>query len=258
MSGKKIALCVGINNYGGQNQLHGCVNDARTWMDVLRLKGYTVTPLLDEAATFQGIVQALTAMTKSLKYGDRLVFTYSGHGTNAPDTSGDEADGMDEAICPIDCFDKGMLFDDELQVILGSRALGTRVLMIMDSCHSGTVDKFLQVPSNVKSDFDMKPRFMPANAMRARVNPVHSKPRSLFRSITLLAGCLDNEYSYDAYINGLATGAFTYFASQALASNPGTYNAWQKQIRTSMPNPTYPQTPVLSGTTYQRSRVPFA
>jgi hypothetical protein len=256
MSGKKIALCVGINNYGGQNQLNGCVNDARTWMHVLTLKGYAVIPLLDEAATFDNIVANLATITKSLKFGDRFVFTYSGHGTNAPDTSGDEADHYDEAICPIDCFTKGMLYDDELQELLGQRAFGTRVTMVMDSCHSGTVNRAFG--GNVKVDTGMKVRFLPPNECAPRVNPVRHKRSLLFRSITLLAGCKDDEYSYDAYINGLATGAYTYFATQALADNPTTYNDWQKRIRSSMPNPTYPQTPQLSGTTYQRSRVPFA
>jgi metacaspase-1 len=27
---------------------------------------------------------------------------YSGHGTQIPDDDGDEADGMDEALCPVD------------------------------------------------------------------------------------------------------------------------------------------------------------
>ncbi|KAE9446983.1 hypothetical protein C3L33_21141, partial [Rhododendron williamsianum] len=34
--------------------------------------------------------------------GDSLVFFYSGHGSQVPDFDGDEADGFDESLCPVD------------------------------------------------------------------------------------------------------------------------------------------------------------
>lgn len=255
--GKKIALCVGINSYP-QNSLQGCVNDAGVWAGELSRRGYRVTSLLNTEATGVNIRAKLAELTESLRFGDKLVFTYSGHGTYGHDASGDEYDDRDEAICPVDCFTKGMLYDDELQVILGSRRYGSRVLMVMDSCHSGTVNKFLETDTLSPVLTERRIRFIPPGELPFRVNPVDRVKAPAFKTITLLSGCKDDEYSYDAYINQGYTGAFTYYAIKALREgNPKTLNSWSKKIKAFLPSTTYPQSPQLSGTVYQRSRPPL-
>ena len=42
-------------------------------------------------------------------YGGR-----AGHGSFVEDTSGDEVEGMDETLCPVDCQQSGMITDDEV------------------------------------------------------------------------------------------------------------------------------------------------
>jgi hypothetical protein len=63
----------------------------------------------------------------------------------------------------------------------------------------------------------------------------------------LLAGCQDDEYSYDAYFLGKPNGAFTYVAISALSKLPpdATYAHWYKEIRKALPSRQYPQTPNL-------------
>ena len=52
-----------------------------------------------------------------------------------PDVWGDEADKQDETWCLYD----GQLIDDELYFELSKFAPGVRILVLSDSCHSGTV-----------------------------------------------------------------------------------------------------------------------
>jgi hypothetical protein len=86
------------------------------------------------------------------KYGDVVVITYSGHGTWVPDSDGDEPDRRDEALCPWDVREKGPLLDDNLFEIFSERERGVRLVMISDSCHSGTVARFAPHPLNSQRD----------------------------------------------------------------------------------------------------------
>lgn len=69
--------------------------------------------------------------------GDSLFFHYSGHGTQVP-TDGDdhEADGLDEAIVPVDM---NLIVDDDLRLIFCQLPVGARMTMLADCCHSGTM-----------------------------------------------------------------------------------------------------------------------
>jgi hypothetical protein len=53
-----------------------------------------------------------------LRPGDSLVFHFSGHGSQQRDTSGEEADGLNETICPADFRAAGEIVDDELNRLL--------------------------------------------------------------------------------------------------------------------------------------------
>lgn len=77
----KYALCIGINNYPGtQNDLSGCINDAKDWADELKARGFEVTSLLDAQATKAAMAEGMRAVIGEAKYGDAVVITYSGHG----------------------------------------------------------------------------------------------------------------------------------------------------------------------------------
>lgn len=156
----KTALCIGINNYPGTGMdLQGCVNDANDWAEVLQARGYAVSMLLDTQATKAAMVQALTSVIGGAASGDSLVITFSGHGTYQPDSDGDEVDGLDEALCPYDLQTGGAaLIDDEIRVLFAARKAGVRLLLISDSCHSGTVTR--AAPSEPEAEAP-RPRFMP-------------------------------------------------------------------------------------------------
>ena len=77
----------------------------------------------------------MRAAGKTLSSGDFFFLTYSGHGGQVPDVTGEEADKQDETWCLYD----GQLIDDELYLELSRFAAGVRILVLSDSCHSGTV-----------------------------------------------------------------------------------------------------------------------
>ena len=91
--------------------------------------------LLTKDGTRAKVLSALRAAAKTLVKGDFFFLTYSGHGGQVPDVSGEEADKLDETWCLYD----GQLIDDELYLELGKFATGVRILVLSDSCHSGTV-----------------------------------------------------------------------------------------------------------------------
>jgi hypothetical protein len=150
---ERWAVIVGINDYlefsdedGGD--LLGAVNDARAMMEVLTARhGFRssgIRLLLDGDATRSAIAHALTEwLPARVRPGDLVVFYFAGHGSLVLDLDGDEPDGLDQTICPVDVMKHSTsndIVDDELGKWLG--ALRTsRVVVILDSCHSGTATR---------------------------------------------------------------------------------------------------------------------
>jgi hypothetical protein len=239
----KYALCVGNNYPGTDNELAGCVNDMNDWADLLDNNGYDVHVM--EEASAENTLYNLHATVGELGWGDRLIFTYSGHGTWMPDQSGDESDFRDEALY---MADGSLIMDDELNEVWLGIPYGAGVLTLSDSCHSGTVTRFAQfAPQAV-------PRFIsPAQF----TNLSHSEARDIERVTTtapsrktssLISGCADEEYSYDAWFGGRANGAFSRAAIDAYT--PGASLArWFNNIRV---RPVYPQTPQLTAASLYR------
>ena len=254
----KRAVVVGINDYPGTgSDLAGCVNDALDWDAALRKRGYVTTMLLNEAATKGNIVNALkTAVAASKRY-DRLVFTFSGHGTYVPDRDGDEADHRDEALVCHDARSGGLLVDDQLQQIFGQTVDGVRQVILSDSCHSGTVSRFAgAVPLDARPRFLQPAAFLEgeelAAAERVADAPATSKSRL---GAVLISGCTDQQFSYD--IGGPRPhGAFTH-AALATLETAKTYAGWHAAIRKLLPSDDAPQAPQLTATATQRYWAPL-
>jgi len=96
--------------------------------------GYEVSVVLNEACTKDGMIGILTDLVDRTGFGDHSLAFYSGHGTWVPDTSGDEADGRDEALVPYDYRTAGMLTDDHMFDISARKRYGARIVMLFDSC----------------------------------------------------------------------------------------------------------------------------
>lgn len=152
------ALLIGIDKYPNLPnglQLTGSVNDAKFLANVARdLWGFApdqIKLLLDQQATASNIRAAIEDwLIKGTQSGDRVLLTFSGHGYYARDVSGDEPSGYDETIAAHDVRREGgaflnMILDDEISRSL-ARLAGRTVMLIVDSCHSGTITRALNAP----------------------------------------------------------------------------------------------------------------
>jgi metacaspase-1 len=245
----KKAVCIGINNYPGTaNDLLGCVNDANDWSALLQGLGFTTSIMLDSQATRQNVKAALQDLVTNAAAEDVVVFTYSGHGTQVLDTSGDETDLYDEAIYVYD----GTIVDDELRTIIKTINPGALLVVVSDSCFSGTVTRVAPGPS-------ARPRYMPMGFKPGgRVRKQFLYPEADMLEI-LISGCSDKEYSYDADINGRYNGAMTAMAISVIKQNPqATYAEFYAGLRTLLPSSEYPQTPQLEGSDSHKAGELFA
>ncbi|PLW94538.1 MAG: hypothetical protein C0592_02480 [Marinilabiliales bacterium] len=98
-----------------------------------------------------GIIAAFEKLLSETREGDMVFIHFSGHGQQIQDDNGDEVDGLDEAMIPIDAkerYEEGVyegenhFRDDEFAEILTNirRKAGPNgsVLVVIDACHSGT------------------------------------------------------------------------------------------------------------------------
>jgi hypothetical protein len=148
-SGNHKALLIGINYVGMQGELRGCHNDVATMKSFLMEQGYSDNPEnmsimcdngVDTLPTKENILEGFRWLINDVKPGDSLFLHYSGHGASIPDQNRDEADGMDEALCPVDYQEEGLIVDDDVYAILvDNLPKGVVFTILMDCCHSGTI-----------------------------------------------------------------------------------------------------------------------
>jgi len=250
-----ISIHIGLNHvnptaYGGwDGELAGCINDARDMKAIADSLGYTSTIVTDAQATAAEVARLIGQAARQLSSGDICLVTYSGHGGQMNDVTSDEPDDKDETWV---LWDRQML-DDELNGLWASFSVGVRILLISDSCHSGTVARmgaFQRKFRNVEfaAEYELHPNQAPrlrlgnpiallrnyeANRGDYEVSQWVPKP-IVHASVTLISGCQDNQFSADGDRNGLFTqrllevwnkGAFT-----------GNYERFHSAILARMPS----------------------
>eukprot|EP00758_Cryptobia_borreli_P012576 Tbor_TRINITY_DN5760_c1_g2::TRINITY_DN5760_c1_g2_i5::g.20004::m.20004 len=150
VGGPHKALLIGIN-YVGQTEgvLSGSVNDVKMMRDYIQSQGFkteNISILADDEElssvppTGAEIVKAIGSLVNGAKAGDSLFFHYSGHGGQVKDQTGDELDGMDETLIPVDYQTNGQITDDTIfQLLVGKLPAGVSLTCVFDCCRSGTI-----------------------------------------------------------------------------------------------------------------------
>jgi hypothetical protein len=264
-----LSLNIGLNSvspghYGGwAGELAACEFDAKDMAALAAGRGMKATQLLTKDGTRAKVLSALRAAAKTLVKGDFFLLTYSGHGGQVPDVSGEEADKLDETWCLHD----GQLIDDELYMELGKFAAGVRILVLSDSCHSGTVVR-AGPPAPGAAAPDQRSKMMPPSvAMRtyeahkafydklqqdvakAQAGQVLDPDEALASVATstrltkiatrfkaraiLISGCQDNQTSMDGAHNGAFTGRLLTVWNRG--NFDGNYATFHAHIRGGMP-----------------------
>ncbi|KAJ8481693.1 hypothetical protein ONZ45_g15228 [Pleurotus djamor] len=143
-NGRKKAVCVGINYLGQRNELRGCINDAQHVRDFLidrhGFKDRDILVLTDDRhnpkyiPTRENILSAMKWLVQTANCDDSLFFHYSGHGGRTPDEHGDEVDGYDEVIYPVDYDKAGHILDDTMHdIMMKGLPEGCRLTALFDA-----------------------------------------------------------------------------------------------------------------------------
>lgn len=158
--GNKRAVLIGINYVGQQGELSGCHNDVKNMLAYLKgqqgFKDADITILMDDGyhrnPTHRNIMDAYRELVRQSRYGDTVFLHYSGHGGRVKDLNGDEEDGYDSTLIPVDFKRAGQIVDDDLcDQLVKAMSPGVLSTSLMDCCHSGTV---LDLPYRFTADGD--------------------------------------------------------------------------------------------------------
>ncbi|KAJ2822619.1 Ca(2+)-dependent cysteine protease, partial [Coemansia sp. 'formosensis'] len=293
--GRKRALLIGINYFGTKHMLKGCINDVHNIkkfiIEHFGFKESDMVILTDDQRdnprrmpTHENIIKAMKWLVSDARMNDSFFFHYSGHGNTVECKTGDEIDGHDETICPLDFESKGQIIDDDMNAIM-VRPLprGARLTAIFDCCHSASA---LDLPfqynhlGNLKNEkaityagkglaaaggLYLKGDI--AGALKGLVKSVDMamtgdpklekarKTKSTLGDAIMFSGCKDDQTSADTKIAKLGsnrpedlsfTGAMSHALISSMNDNPHqTYVQLLQDIRKRLA-PKYTQVPQLS------------
>lgn len=277
-----ISINIGLNfvdpnRYGGwDGRLRGAEADARAMENLARKQGFESRLLLNEEATSDQVKGAIEGTARTLKSGDILLLTYSGHGGQIRDPSNEEADGWDETWV---LYDR-QLIDDELYALWAQFQAGVRILVFSDSCHSGTLTHFSfydalhQEPATREFGGIQgaeQPMFRAIPQEKAMQNYEQDKrvydeiqqkypagDRGDVRAtVILISGCQDNQLSVDLPAGGVFTQALLRVWDNG--SFKGSYSRFHRYIRAQMPPTQSPNYFVVGAINYAfEHQMPFA
>lgn len=248
---KGMSLHLGLNSVdpnhynGWSGPLRACEFDSQDMQDVAEQNGYETRMLLTDQATRDSVKNSIIRASEILKPGDIFFVSYSGHGGQIPDYNGDEEDGLDETWCLYD----GQMIDDELDELWAKFKSDVRILVLSDSCHSGTVTRaaITMATMNPVTDASQQPpvyRLMP-HSVALRTYRAHKSmydeiagglPQTksqISATVRLISGCQDNQYSMDGAHNGLFTGTLLGVWNEG--NFQGNYERFHKKIIEKMP-----------------------
>jgi hypothetical protein len=193
----------------------------------------------------------MTWLVSNAQPGDSFFFHFSGHGSRVKDKDGDEADGYDETICPVDYKREGQILDDDMhRIMVRPLPQGSRLTAIFDCCHSGSM---MDLPFTYSIDGSLaitcqdNTKALMEQGMKVGVALLTKNPMAAFSAgkeifnilshkdnpqaqekamreksspahVIQFSGCLDNQTSADATIGGQPTGAMSWAFLQVMSS----------------------------------------
>ena len=255
---RKRAFMVGISHYdtaltGYQwNNING-VEDVRLLEPILKKQGFYLTTLLDEEATFQNITNQLAKFINKTKSGDIVYLHFSSHGQPVEDLNGDEDDGWDESIVPIDAYKlykKGVyegkmhLLDDKLnefvkrlRVKIGTKGM---LYVVIDACHAGTSSRANdETVRGTKVGFTYNNKvFRPSTQKKSHYKVEAS---SKFSQVMFLEACRPDQVNMEIKVKDKRYGPLSYNIAQALQTKPisADANGFLNSIKSSIMNNGY-------------------
>lgn len=254
------ALIIGINYIGSDLQLNGCIEDAgnvfKMLIENMNFHPNNITLMFDYSITeykptYSNIINQILKLTENLQNGDKLYFHYSGHGTQILDINGDETDGYDECLVPLDYEEKGFITDDILREILADRIPnGVCLSGVLDCCNSGTgFDLRYKLTQKVRSrkvkiqrsDFSNSFLYWLHKTFNGKYKDEYyenieievSNNNSITQGVVvMLSGCRDDQVSLDIKTEDQVGGALTLAYIDTMREN--NYNITCENLLTSV------------------------
>lgn len=238
---RKRSFLVGISHYdtaltGYQwNNING-MNDVNLISSILEKQGFAVTALLDNQATFDNIIQQISLFTYKTRKGDVVYLHFSSHGQPVEDLNGDEEDGWDESIVPVDAYKiykKGVyegkkhLTDDLLNKYIGKlrEKIGPTgfLYVVIDACHAGTSSRANDETirgTHVGFTYNNKV-FKPSTSKKSHYRIEVSAKQS---NVLFIEACRSDQVNMEITADGKRYGPLSYNIAQALSDFTLTIN----------------------------------
>ena len=253
-----ISLHLGLNKVdpahydGWDGALNACEFDADSMESIAGSRGFETSKLLTTEATSGAVTDAIARAAEALDKGDFFFITYSGHGGQVPDRNDEEeSDRSDETWV---LYDR-QLVDDELYALWAKFKPGVRILLLSDSCHSGSVARSIEdrnVPNAVASAemaSTQSPRYraLPRDKMIATyrqnaqlyddiqkaILSSDTSTAAVDATVVLISGCQDDQLSLDGFANGRFTEELLKVWDDGAWK--GSYPNFHEAIRSGMP-----------------------
>lgn len=231
-----VAILNAINRYpNASHNLNGCIPDITLASEKLKgdmqIRWFTNYEVTRKTVTYQ-----LEKAIYQAKDGDNIIWQYSGHGSKIKDRSSDEADGYDETLYVYD----GHLVDDDLYYILSKINKDITVVMILDSCYSGTATRALNAKSYMR-----KQRYVPESEIPFK----GKRPKHVMHSHgnwISMSACGEHQTASDALLDTGWNGIFSYYLWNTY-NRSLTYKQWFSNLRRYLPDNQFDQIPELDG-----------
>ena len=224
------ALLIGIGEYpesSGWEKI-SAANDMRILSSTL--KGYDITVLQDEKATYAGIKDAFGQFTAKCTPGDTVIVHFSCHGqqmVQEKENIQEEQDRLDEALVPFDAQRKlsssykgeNHLRDDEFGLMIdrlrervSNKGL---VIVLLDACHSDTAFRSAEdeekhiIIRGARDIFgaDDDSKYDPLKYKKPLVNIQESDYLS---DVLYISACKAYQVNRETIQNGIGYGSLTY------------------------------------------------
>lgn len=250
----KRAFLIGISEYTTLTKqsddvwanIHGA-NDVELLSRTLKKQNFQIKKLTNKAATAQQIRTGLTRFIASCHIGDVVFLHFSCHGQPVEDLDGDEKDGWDEAIVPIDAqkvYQKekykgeNHIIDDELNGYLKSirKRVGPKgfVYVVVDACHAGSSyrgdeeEDSVTVRGTYMGFSKSKKQYAPRMDKRGKIKI--EKSASL-ANICILEACRSYQVNCEVKVGGEYYGSLSYYVNKVLQTTKLDKSAsWTEKV----------------------------
>lgn len=274
LSSKERVLLVGIGDYPPVSgwQIISSKNDVELLKGVLP-KEAIITTLVNQAATHEGIIQAIGNLIDASQPGDTVLIHFSCHGQQMlMEGMNDEPDYLDESLVPYDAFMKkssnyhgeNHLKDDELGEYLTNlrKKVGSSGLVIvtLDACYSDSMNR------DAKNDSQTKYRggadIFGANSItkeeleeivrnRKTSDSLEIEKFEDAADIVMLSACKSYQRNMETVQGGTGYGSLSYamyIGFNTYPLNRGDIKAWLDCVLKEMNNLAFTQTPQVRST----------